>query len=164
PLPLLLMTVRNVMRNETAPISATMPVQRAKTPLHRVSSPAAIRKAAKPIAATRKGPAEVGELCGAAHRSLRTFEHASNRRHEVQEDEACEQHRESADAALRLVVMRPVRPLLICGGVVGRVAAACQPADDKERDERNPDRARSRCHGGGRASVAASGACAGGAA
>src|SRR5436190_20116128 len=52
------MTVREVVRKETAPISATMPVQRAKPPLRSVSTPAAIRKAAKPIAATRKGPAE----------------------------------------------------------------------------------------------------------
>jgi len=52
------MSVKNVMRKETAPTSATMPVQRAKTLLRRVNSPAAPSKAAKPIAAARYGPAD----------------------------------------------------------------------------------------------------------
>ena len=65
---------------------------------------------------TREGDA--CELRRAANRRLRTPEHASNRRHEVQKDEACEQHRERTDPALPLVVMRPVRPLLIYRGVV----------------------------------------------
>jgi hypothetical protein len=45
-----------MMRKETAPTSATMPVQRLKTRLCSVSTPAISRKAAKPIAETRNGP------------------------------------------------------------------------------------------------------------
>ena len=45
------------MRKQAAPISATTPVQREKTPLRSVSTPTDIRSAAKPAAATRKGPA-----------------------------------------------------------------------------------------------------------
>ena len=51
-------TAANATRNETAPMSATTPVQRAKTPLRSVTSPPAMRNAAKPIAESRKGPAE----------------------------------------------------------------------------------------------------------
>ena len=48
----------NATRNETAPMSATTPVQRGKTPLRSVTSPPAMRNAAKPMAESKKGPAE----------------------------------------------------------------------------------------------------------
>ena len=52
-------SVANATRNDTAPVSATTRVHRAKTPLLSVSSPAGISNAAKPIAESRKGPADV---------------------------------------------------------------------------------------------------------
>ena len=45
------------MRKDTAPMMATIPVQRAKTRVRSVTSPAAMRNAANPIAATMNGPA-----------------------------------------------------------------------------------------------------------
>src|SRR5690242_2621477 len=48
--------VRNVIENDTAPMRATTPVQRASTPLRIVASPPAARNAAKPIGATWNGP------------------------------------------------------------------------------------------------------------
>src|SRR6478672_2390240 len=51
-------TAAKATRNEAAPMSATMPVQRAKTPVRIVTSPLAMRNAAKPMAESRKGPAE----------------------------------------------------------------------------------------------------------
>src|SRR6478672_12816436 len=46
-------TAANATRNPAAPMSATTPVQRAKTPDLRVRRPAARRSAAKPIAESR---------------------------------------------------------------------------------------------------------------
>ena len=137
-----------------------------------------MRSAAKPIAESRKGPAEelaiarvttgfgVGTLGRRArddddrhdhardardgtrkrdpsklHRTanscLRITERSSDGRREVQKHEACEQHRERTDAALPLVVIRPVRPGLIRRAVVGRVPTAREPADEKENREDN---------------------------
>ena len=153
-----------------------MPVQRAKTPLRIVTSPPAMRNAAKPMAESRKGPAEelaiarvttgirVGtlsrrardddnrhdharharygtrerdpsKLCRTASSRLRITERSSDGRREVQKHEACEQHRERTDAALPLVVIRPVRPGLIGCAVVGRVPTAREPPDEKEHRE-----------------------------
>jgi hypothetical protein len=50
----------------------------------------------------------------------------------VKKDEACEQHREWTAAALPLVVIRPVRPVLIWRAVVRRVAAARKQSDQEE--------------------------------
>ena len=84
---------------------------------------------------------DAGELCGAAHRSLRTF------------------------STLRIVAMkyRKMKPASSIAKALMRLFdwLSCTT---KNGTNATPDRARSRCHGGGRASVAASGACAGGAA
>jgi hypothetical protein len=69
---------------------------------------------------------------------VRTSEDAPNGRHEVQEDEACEQHQESTDATIPLVVARPLRPILIWGAVVGCDATRCEPAHDEQGGKRNP--------------------------
>ena len=142
-------TARNVIRKETAPMSATTPIQRAKTPLRSVSSPAASEERGKAHCGEEERPGRGSRHCsthdgirvgtlgrrgrdhddGHGHardaRSghprtrpervvqnrervvSRSSEHASDRPREVQEHEACEQHRERTDAALPLVVVRP---------------------------------------------------------
>ena len=68
-------------------------------------------------------------------RGFGSSEGSSDRRREVQEHEAREQHRERTNTAPPLVVLRPVRPVLIGRPVVGRVAAAREPPDQKENGE-----------------------------
>ena len=171
-------TAAKVTRNDTAPMSATTPVQRAKTPLRRVTSPAGRRKAAKPMAERRKGPAEALAIARVttgfalapsvvalemmtiamvmpampviapanATRASSTEPEPClplppDRPREVQKDEACEQHCECTDAALPLVVIRPVRPRLIRRTVVGRIATTGKPADQKQHREGDAQRA-----------------------
>ena len=82
-----------------------------------------------PANATRASSTEPRTRC------LRTPERSSDRPREVQKDEACEQHRERTDAALPLVVIRPVRPRLIRRAVIGRIATTGEPADQKQHRE-----------------------------
>ena len=85
----------------------------------------------------RYGSGERGpcELCGAGYGGLRSSEDTSDHPREVQEHEAREQHCERADAALPLILVCPVRPRLIRCAVVGRIATACEPPDQKEHRE-----------------------------
>jgi hypothetical protein len=53
------MSVKNVTKKASPPMSATMAIQRAKRPLRRINNPAAVSDAARPIAPTRKGPTVV---------------------------------------------------------------------------------------------------------
>src|SRR3954452_22577990 len=52
-------SVKKVMKKASPPSSATMAIQRAKTRLRSITSPAAASDAAKPIAPTRMGPTVV---------------------------------------------------------------------------------------------------------
>src|SRR5919201_2098184 len=115
------------MRKETAPASATMPVQRAKTRLRTVKTPAAIRKAANPIAAIRKGPAAPAVTA----RLTTGFALAPSELAAAIVTRAMDipaiPVRAPANATLS-----PVRPVLVRRGVVRRNAAACEPTDDEE--------------------------------
>ena len=74
----------------------------------------------------------------------------SDRRREVQKHEACEQHRERTDAALPLVVIRPVRPGLIrCAVVRARPHRSRTSRRERAPRRRRPDSASSRCHESG---------------
>jgi hypothetical protein len=108
------------------------------------AAPSESAEAMMTIAVTYSGnanhsPCKCGacKLRKAAIGGLRTPENISNHPYEVQEHEAGEQHRERSDAALPLVVVRPVRPGLIGRAVVRRIATAREPADAEEHGEQD---------------------------
>lgn len=72
-----------------------------------------------------------------ANRRLSTLERASNGPSEVQERYASEKNQGRTDAAPRLVVLSPGRPVLVGGRVVRRVATAQKPTEDQEYCERD---------------------------
>ncbi len=98
----------------------------------------------------RPGDRDASELRRTADAPLHVAENGPDPRREVQEHEAREEHRERADAALPLIVVRPVRPVLIRRAIVGRVAAAHEPSDQEEKgkeDAREGERPRCRSAG-----------------
>jgi hypothetical protein len=75
------------------------------------------------------------------NRALRTPEHASDHSREMREHRAWEQDQERTNAALRRVVIRPVRPLLIScpvSGVSLPVMTSRQQVNTKSGRRRDP--------------------------